>query len=817
MFKEIHMKYLILLLVICTALFSENNIQKQETPVVTFTKEETAYLKQKREITVCGQKDWLPYTNFTDDKPKGIIPELIDRYESIIGIPLKYVKTSNWIECRDKTKNREIDMADIILKNPNIWKHLTPSNTYISDFLILVTKVETPYINNIADADHMSVAIVGTYKNMIHYVKKQYPNLDLNYVKDLKEGLKKISKGQVDAYIGVFMPTTFMINQQYIKELKINGRFSEKQMDGAFGVRSDEPLLISILNKAIGALEPIKKREIINSWISIKQEKAFDYSLFLEALCAIIALLIMFGYRQYLLKRENKELREKTLKLSHQAQIIEEISDAIVSTDMHGNIITLNTGTNILLGYSTDEMMNKHISMIYRPEDISVMEENIQILMQTGKFSTEMCLVKKSKDTVPVLITYSLLRDENGTPLYIIGYGHDLTQYKKSEKKLKQSEKALQVLNDDLEKKIEIAIADLKKSQHQAKLGSWKLDIVNNQLSWSDETYHIFELQKTSKISSSEDFLAAIHPDDIEKVRTTYTRSLETQEPYEIVHRLLMKDGRIKYVRENCETTFDRAGRALVSIGTIQDITDQYIAEEKLREKKDLLFKQSRLAQMGEMISMIAHQWRQPLSAISATTNALILKNERGGYESEFFEDKLQKIAIYSQHLSATIDDFRNFFKTHKEKEESTLEAVIEDVLSITQSSLENKNINIITDFNYNKKVNIYTNELKQVLLNLIKNAEDILLENRIVKPEIILRTFEENGHMVLSIEDNGGGIDKALRDKIFDPYFSTKLDKEGTGLGLYMSKIIIQEHCAGTLSVNNGRNGAIFKIEIKR
>ena len=810
------MKYLILLLVICIPIFSENNVKEHETPVVVFTEEETSYLKQKREITLCGQKDWLPYTNFTDEKPKGIIPELIDRYENIIGIPLKYVKTSNWIECRDKTKNREIDIVDIILKNPNIWKYLTPSNTYLSDFLILVTKVEKPYINNIADANHMNVAMVGTYKNMLHYVKKQYPNLHLSYVKNLKEGLKKVSKGQVDAYMGIFMPTTFMINKQYIKELKINGRFSELQLDGAFGVRSDEPLLVSILNKAINALEPIKKREIINSWISIKQEKAFDYSLFFEVLCAIAALLIMFGYRQYILKRENKELREKTLKLSHQAQIIEEISDAIVSTDMKGNIITLNTGTNALLGYSTDEMMDKHISMIYRPEDMPIMKKNIQLLMQTGKFSTEMYLVKKSKDTVPVLITYSLLRDENGIPLYIIGYGHDLTQYKKSEKKLQQSEQALKILNDDLEKKIEVAIADLKKSQHQAKLGSWKLDIVNDQLSWSDETYHIFELPETSKISSSKDFLAAIHPEDIEKVRTAYTKSLETQEPYEIVHRLSMKDGRIKYVRENCETTFDNTGRALVSIGTIQDITDQYIAEETLREKKDLMFKQSRLAQMGEMISMIAHQWRQPLSAISATTNALILKNERGGYESRFFEDKLRKIAIYSQHLSATIDDFRNFFKTHKEKEESTLEAVVEDVLSITQSSLENKNINIITDFKYNKTVNIYTNELKQVLLNLIKNAEDILLENKIVTPEIIVRTFEENGYMVLSIEDNGGGIDKALTDKIFNPYFSTKLNKEGTGLGLYMSKIIIQEHCAGTLSVKNGSNGAIFKIKIK-
>ena len=317
-------------------------LQEDHALPVIFTKEETAYLKQKKEITVCGRKDWLPYTNFAEKKARGLVPELIDEYSNIIGIPIKYMKTNNFHECVEKTKNREIDVVDVILKNPNTWQHLTPSNTHTSDFLVLVTKVEKPYINNIADADNMSVAVVGTYKSMIHYIKKQYPNLNLRYVKNLSEGLKQVSKGQVDAYIGVFMPTTFMINKQYTKALKINSRFSQLELDGAFGIRSDEPLLLSIFNKAIDALDPIKKREIIHSWIGSKQEKEFDYSLFLKILYFIIVLLLILAYRQYILKRENKRLEKAYKMLQYQKRELKEqkkIYELIFDSAMDGILI----------------------------------------------------------------------------------------------------------------------------------------------------------------------------------------------------------------------------------------------------------------------------------------------------------------------------------------------------------------------------------------------------------------------------------------------------------------------------------------------
>ncbi|MBT5934192.1 ATP-binding protein [Sulfurimonas sp.] len=237
---------------------------------------------------------------------------------------------------------------------------------------------------------------------------------------------------------------------------------------------------------------------------------------------------------------------------------------------------------------------------------------------------------------------------------------------------------------------------------------------------------------------------------------------------------------------------------------------------EKNKIQYEHLVKQSRLAQMGEMISMIAHQWRQPLSAISATSMTISLKADLDKLDTETAKDLSGKISTYVQHLSSTIDDFRNFFKPNKEKSMSTYSELIENVLRIVDPSLNSFNIKIIQNQNCEAKFYAYPNEIKQVILNLIKNAEDMLVEKKIEEPCITITTYQEDDNLVLEIGDNGGGVPEELLAKIFDPYFSTKTNKDGTGIGLYMSKTIINEHCDGLLSVSNNAQGAIFKIQLK-
>ena len=234
-----------------------------------------------------------------------------------------------------------------------------------------------------------------------------------------------------------------------------------------------------------------------------------------------------------------------------------------------------------------------------------------------------------------------------------------------------------------------------------------------------------------------------------------------------------------------------------------------------LREKDRQLQYQARLAKMGEMLSMIAHQWRQPLTAISATTSYMFGKLVVDEFNKDEFIDELQHIEDYSKHLSKTIDDFRNFFKPNKQKEDTTLEAIINTTLAIVNPLLSNNNVSVKIDYRCNEMINSYANEIGQVVLNLIKNAEDVLVEKKIQNPTINIKTYKKNNNAVFEISDNGGGIPNKIIDRIFDQYFTTKTTQDGTGVGLCMSKTIIEDNCKGTLNVKNEEKGALFIVSI--
>ncbi len=232
---------------------------------------------------------------------------------------------------------------------------------------------------------------------------------------------------------------------------------------------------------------------------------------------------------------------------------------------------------------------------------------------------------------------------------------------------------------------------------------------------------------------------------------------------------------------------------------------------EKNSKKDKILFQQNRNAQMGEMIAMIAHQWRQPLNAISAATTVIDQKVRNDKFDKEFAKKITNKIHTYVEHLSLTIDDFRNFFKPDKEKRITNFQIIFEKALNLVDASLQRNNINLDYNIVNIREFATYENEMIQVVLNLIKNAEDIFVNMETSNKTLSIIV----DGLTLIIEDNAGGIPDDIIDKIFDPYFSTKTKKDGTGLGLYMSKTIVEEHCNGKLSVENKDDGAVFSISI--
>ncbi|RXJ99892.1 hypothetical protein CRV02_11015 [Arcobacter sp. CECT 8989] len=244
----------------------------------------------------------------------------------------------------------------------------------------------------------------------------------------------------------------------------------------------------------------------------------------------------------------------------------------------------------------------------------------------------------------------------------------------------------------------------------------------------------------------------------------------------------------------------------------IQDLTD-------LKEKESLLIEQSRMAAMGEMISMIAHQWRQPLSSIGTAVSNLKLRINMKNYDETTFNKKLDDVENYLEYMSTTIDDFRNFFKKDRDKELTNIPYITNIAVEMLYEAFEKNSVKI-ENKNSVKLDNIflYKNELLQVVINILTNAKDAFNDKQNKADNKIVIEYKESKKVQkIIISDNAGGIPENIIDKVFDPYFSTKDNKNGTGIGLYMCKTIIEKHFQGKIQVSNKKDGACFEITISK
>ncbi|MBU1667909.1 HAMP domain-containing histidine kinase [bacterium] len=241
------------------------------------------------------------------------------------------------------------------------------------------------------------------------------------------------------------------------------------------------------------------------------------------------------------------------------------------------------------------------------------------------------------------------------------------------------------------------------------------------------------------------------------------------------------------------------------------------IEVEKNKKHQLIMLHQSRLARMGQTINMIAHQWRQPLNNLALINQVLVLRYNKYGLDDNAINEFKHDSTIQIEEMSNTINDFKDFFKPDREKVEFDPKAVIKHSIRLMKPSLISKHIQIFIEYRDTVKLIGYPNEFGQSIMNILSNAKDALVENNHDKKrEIYLNLYTEHDQAVITITDNAGGIASEVINNIFDPYFSTKTTKAGTGLGLYMSKMIIEEHMHGQLSVSNNKNGTCFTIRLK-
>lgn len=409
----------------------------------------------------------------------------------------------------------------------------------------------------------------------------------------------------------------------------------------------------------------------------------------------------------------------------------------------------------------------------------------------------------------------------------------------------------------------------MTKAQEMAHLGSWELDVLNNALTWSDEVYRIFGLTPQAFAATYEAFLDVVHPDDREAVDSAFTQSFrEGVDAYEIEHRLVRKStGEIRYVWEKCEHVRDEKGVVVRSYGMVYDVTDSRLAKEalahaneelearvahrtkelelsrqeleeqneelratyaeleietaeriralkELREKDAMLLQQNRLAAMGEMLGNIAHQWRQPLNVLGLMVQEMALLYESGEWNKELLDARVGSFMDLLEHMSQTIDDFRDFTAPSREKTPFLVENLVRKTLSLVHESFKAHGISVSVSCTASQEVQGYANEYGQVLVNLLMNAKDALVERGTKDAQVEVHSWVEDGYSVVTVTDNAGGISESLIDRVFDAYFTTK-GPAGTGIGLFMAKSIIEKSMGGRMTVRNVGSGAEFRIEV--
>ena len=347
----------------------------------------------------------------------------------------------------------------------------------------------------------------------------------------------------------------------------------------------------------------------------------------------------------------------------------------------------------------------------------------------------------------------------------------------------------------------------LIKAQEIALMGDWEYCLADKRMYWSKQIYNILNIDKKPKKFSKSFLSSILHEDDIEKFYKALEKTINDGVSDDNIYRMYDSQMNIKYLSVKSEKASD-----IKLIGVVQDITSTVKAQLEQKEQERIIFQQSKLAAMGEMIGNIAHQWRQPLSTISTVSTGVKVQKENNILNEDQLIEDMNTINNATQYLSQTIDDFRNFLVPSIEVNEFDICESINNTLKLISPSFKSNDIKLENKCDH-ITIKSLQNELIQVLMNLLKNSKDVLIENNIQLKYIEIKNYTKENFIFIEVKDNAGGVDEKIIDKIFEPYFTTKHKAQGTGIGLYMSSEITHKKLKGELFVEN----IIFNIDKKQ
>lgn len=472
--------------------------------------------------------------------------------------------------------------------------------------------------------------------------------------------------------------------------------------------------------------------------------------------------------------------------------------DLIWKMNMDLEFTYVNPSVNTLLGYSTKEFIGTKLYQHCSSNQFEIIQKLITEMLNSNSddgASLEALMYRKDGSEIPLEINGKIIFNELHQAIGFQGSARDFTVKTKARKELQNA------LNE-LEKKSQELQTVLEEAPNPIMLHNEAGEVLMVNKVWEKLSGYSFDeidtIDKWTQKACS---------------KKSLIKQKESYELYSISEKINLGEN-IVTSKDGQEMIWQVSSAPLGTINGKRTVVTSAMDITELKKKDEMMMAQSRHAAMGEMIGMIAHQWRQPIAGIAMDANNMLLDIAFETFDNASAAEYAQDILDQTNHLSKTIDDFRNFFKPDKSVSSVKVEDIMEETLAIVRESLTNNSITLKTSYISDSLVDAYPRELMQVFVNIINNAKDSLLSSHTQDALIEIKVYDDGDYVHTEICDNGAGIDEAVLPKIFDPYFSTKDEKTGTGLGLYMSKMIIEEHLHGYITASNNKDsGACFKV----
>ncbi|WP_072680203.1 PAS domain-containing sensor histidine kinase [Arcobacter sp. LA11] len=485
------------------------------------------------------------------------------------------------------------------------------------------------------------------------------------------------------------------------------------------------------------------------------------------------------------LKRNNQELQE----------IINNSWDGIGIIDKSTKFVYVNNAFMPILGFSREELIKKNFVSLMEDKYVRSFLKLLVIKNKEKKYQAEIDIVciRKDEKKVYLKITISSMLNKN---LFVINT-KDITQ---------------QVSDDEI-------LDDYVISMHT--------DLHGHITRVSSAFLKLSEYKKKDIIGKPYSSLA--HKDTNSIIYKNINKSLQNLQEWSGKLKNIKKDGTPFWINMKIKPMYNKYGDVTGYTSLMFDITNEInlndeasmlqnqvsTAKEEIEQKDTLLIQQSKLSVMTETLQRLSHEWRQPLNLISIQAQKLELDFTIDEAPStDNVVSTLEKIKDEANSLSSIIEDFQRFLQPRTKKELTKPSVIVEKVLEIFSKD-ENLNIELIKNIENDLKFESYAEEIITVLTNIINNSKEAIQKNSVENGIINIKQYFLEDTIYFEIYDNGGGIDKDIIHKIFEPYFSTKEQKHGVGLGLYTTKLIINMHLNGVISVTNQDDGVIFKISI--